>query len=34
MGTEFDPRRALTMSIAQYAVWCERRLLYLAQVQQ
>jgi hypothetical protein len=34
LGTEFDPRRSLTMSRAQFDVWCERRLLYLAQVQQ
>jgi hypothetical protein len=34
VGTEFDVRHALTMSQAQYAVWCERRLLYLARVQQ
>ena len=33
LGTEFDPRRALTMSAAQLAVWRERRLLFLAQVQ-
>ena len=29
VGTEFDPRQTLTMSAAQYAFWCERRLLYL-----